>query len=147
MKTITIRMVALLLLAAMLCTLACGCAASKDEENDPNRDWEPIETKCGTLRYPDQFIDYVQTKQTETGKGVNVLFQAKIGEKTIDMFEICIGEGSGESVGKLTGPDGTKRDVYLRFIELGDLSGLTEGETDRVYAMQESLNYVIDNLK
>ena len=146
------QIIALLLLAAMLCVMACGCAGkqngSKDSEmNDPNRDWEPIETKFGTLKYPDQFIDYVETEQKETEKGVSVLFRAKIGEKRIDMFEMTIGEGEGEAVGKLTGPDGVKRDVYLRFIELSDLSGLTEGEKNRVYAMQECLNFVIDNLK
>lgn len=118
-----------------------------DELNDPNRDWEPIETKFGRLRYPDQFIDYIETEQQETDSSVQVLFRAVIGEKRIDLFEIGIGKGTGENVGSLTGPDGVKRDVFLQFFEIDDLSDLTEGETDRVYAMQESLNFVIDNLR
>jgi hypothetical protein len=70
-----------------------------------------------------------------------------IGEKKIDMFEIQIGSGEGDPVGKITDSEGVQRDVYLRFIEMEDLEGLTEGETNRVYAMQESLNFVIDTLR
>lgn len=117
------------------------------EMDDPARDWEPIDTKFGRLRYPDQFFDYLETEQTETNTEVKVLFRAAIGEKRIDLFEVTIG-GEGETpVGTLTGPDGTARNVYLRFIEIEDLSGLSAGESNRVYAMQESLNFVIDNLR
>ena len=117
------------------------------ELSDPNRDWEPIETPFGRLRYPDQFFDYIETEQTENGDSLNVLFRAVIGEKKIDMFEIQIGSGEGDPVGKITDSEGVQRDVYLRFIEMTDLEGLTEGETNRVYAMQESLNFVIDTLR
>lgn len=114
---------------------------------DPRRDWEPIETKFGRLRYPDQFFEFLETEQTESDNEVKVLFRAVIGEKRIDMFEVIIGGFGGDSVGTITGPDGTVRNVYLRFIEIEDLDGLTEGETDRVYAMQEALNFVLDSLK
>ena len=117
------------------------------ELSDPNRDWEPIETPFGRLRYPDQFFDYLETEQQESENGLRVLFSAVIGEKKIQLFELLIGEGDGEPVGSLTGPDDVQRDVFLRFIEIEDTEGLTEGETNRVYAMQESLNFVIDNLR
>ena len=117
------------------------------ELSDPNRDWEPIDTPLGRLRYPDQFFDYIETEQQESENGLSVLFTAVIGEKRIQLFELLIGEGDGEPVGTLTGPDDVQRDVFLRFIEIEDLEGLTEGETNRVYAMQESLNFVIDNLQ
>ena len=117
------------------------------ELTDPNRDWEPIDTKFGRLRYPDQFFDYLETEQTETETEIKVLFRAVIGEKRIDLFEVTIGDEAEDQVGTLTGPDGVVRGVFLRFIEIEDLNGLSEGETNRVYAMQESLNYIIDNLR
>ena len=70
-----------------------------------------------------------------------------IRETKLDLFELSIGGGEGEPVGKITGTDGATRDLYLRLIELGDMSQLTEGEKDRVYAMQEALNFVLDHSK
>ncbi|MBR3383168.1 MAG: hypothetical protein IKG85_09080 [Clostridia bacterium] len=117
------------------------------ELDDPDRDWEPIETKYGRLKYPDDLFEFLETEQTEDGNVVKVLFRAVINEKKIDLFEIGINGGEGEPAGKLTGSDGVERTLYLRFIELDDLSDLTEGERDRVYAMQESLNFVLDHSK
>ena len=117
------------------------------ELSDPDRDWEPIDTKFGRLCYPDDLYEYLQTEQTETKDGVKVMFRAAIGDNQIDLFELTIGETGGESAGRITGPDDVVRDVYLRFIPLEDLSGLSEGEANRVYAMQEGLNYVLDHLK
>ena len=171
-----LRILSLLLVVSLLAALMCGCGKKEEPEepepeetpeaetvepvatpeeaeeedlelSDPKRNWEPIETKFGRLRYPDDFFDYLETEQTETDESVMVLFRAKIGEKSIDLFEIGIGAGEDEPVAKITGPDGQQRDVYLRFIELEGLDGLTEGETNRVYAMQEALNFVLDTLK
>lgn len=114
---------------------------------DPNRDWEPIDTKYGRLRYPDQFFDYLQTDQTDTDDGVSVIFRASINSRQIDLFEILIDSERADSFGKITGPDGVVREVHLRLFPIEDFEGLSEGETNRVYAMQESLNFVLDHLK
>lgn len=117
------------------------------ELSDPNRDWEPIDTKFGRLCYPDDLFEYLQTEQTETEEEVKVMFRAEIGDLQIDMFEITIGKNGDEPAGTITGPDNVMRDVYLRLIPIEDLSGLSEGEENRVYAMQEALNFVLDHLK
>lgn len=117
-----------------------------EESMTPDRDWEPIETKYGTLCYPDQWFDYLETEQSESGDKLIVLFRAAIGEQKIDLFELSVGGGDGSAAGKLTGPDGVSRDVFVKLLELPELSGLTDGETNRVYAMQEAVNDVIDYL-
>ena len=157
----------LLLIGALVLISFCGCGRDTqisepketagnqagtdntvdNELSDPTRDWEPVETKYGRLRYPDDFYDFLETEQTEDGDTLKVLFRAVIRETKLDLFELSIGGGEGEPVGKITGTDGTTRDLYLRLIELGDMSQLTEGEKDRVYAMQEALNFVLDHSK
>ena len=127
---------------------ATSDTVSETETEDPDRDWEPVKTKFGTFRFPDQWFDFLETEQSETEDAVTVLFRAVIGDRKIDLYELTVGAGEGEAAGTLTGPDGIGRGVYVRLLELPDLSGLglSEGETDRVYAMQESLNSVIDSL-
>lgn len=125
-----------------------GTEETKDAElSDPTRDWEPIETKLGRFRYPEDLFDYLETEQTESGNTLKVLFRAVIRDVKIDLFEFDIGGGEGEPVGKITGTDGVVRDLYLRFIELQNLSELSDGERNRVYAMQEALNFVLDHSK
>lgn len=160
------RFVLILLLLSVL-LLTCGCSkdakadATKRQTDvqagtettgdpelaDPNRDWEPIDTEYGRLRYPDDFFEFLETEQKKDGNTLTVLFRAVIRDVKIDLFELSIGGGEGDPVGKLTGPDGTVRDLYLRFFELDNLSELTDGEKDRVFAMQEALNFVLDHSK
>ena len=64
------------------------------------------------------------------------------------MFYINIGIEDGEVAGKITGSDdGTQSDVYVSVPELGDISYLEEDTQDHLYAMQESVNVVVENLK
>ena len=56
------------------------------------------------------------------------------------------GEGAN-SVGTLTDSAGTSRNVSINVDEIVQDPDLTEGEQNRLYAMQEDLNYLIDNLK
>ena len=138
--------------AAQITEMPAPAEAAETEEpvvTEEPRDWEPVETKFGDLRYPDQWFDSLETEQTETDDSVTVAFRAKVNEQSFDLFDVCIGQNAveGEAVGVLTGPDGVQREAFLRFHELGEITGLNEGETNRVYAMQEALNFVIDNLK
>lgn len=116
------------------------------ETLDPQRDWEPVTTEYGDLKYPDDFYEFLETEETKDGDNLRVLFRAIINENKYDMFTLIIGEAEGEIVGTLTDSAGTKRNVYVEFHELGDTSALSESESNRLYAMQESLNYVLDNL-
>ena len=63
------------------------------------------------------------------------------------LFKVTIGEGDGSKIGELTDSAGTKRDVYLQLEEIQEDPNLNDGEQNRLYAMQEDLNYLIDNLK
>lgn len=90
---------------------------------------------------------YVTIRQEQNGNTIAVTFETKSGEETYELFKVLIGDDSSEVVGSLTDDTGTQRNVYLHVEELPADSGLEETEQTRFYAMQEDLNYLIDNLK
>lgn len=105
-----------------------------------------ITTAYGTLYYPDQWEEFIETEQQTTGDTIVVSFVAQIQDVEYPLFEITIAGTEGSEVGELTDEEGTKRTVYLHVDELDEDPALTEGEQNRLYAMQEDLNYLIDNL-
>ena len=74
-------------------------------------------------------------------------FETKSVKNSYPLFEILIGEDSGDVVGTLTDDAGTQRKVYLHAEELPKDTKLKKNEQTRFYAMQEDLNYLIDHLK
>ena len=62
------------------------------------------------------------------------------------MFQVTIGDSEDALVGELTDSSGTKRNVYMSVVEIEPSEELSEEEQQRVYAMQEDLNYLIDHL-
>lgn len=85
--------------------------------------------------------------RSRTATRLRFTFETKSGEETYELFKVLIGDDSSEVVGSLTDDTGTQRNVYLHVEELPADSGLEETEQTRFYAMQEDLNYLIDNLK
>ena len=83
----------------------------------------------------------------QNGSTVTVTFETKSGEESYELFRILIGGDGSDVVGSLTDSVGTQRNVYLYVDTLPEDSGLEEAEQTRFYAMQEDLNYLIDNLK
>ena len=145
---------AMLLCGVCVCGLLAGCGsdkAKKDPDQDASVDTLPedvvIHTDYGDLHYPDRWQEYVTIRQEQNGSTITVTFETKSGEKAYELFKILIGDDSGEVVGSLTDADGTQRNVYLQVEELAADSDLKEPERTRFYAMQEDLNYLIDNLK
>ena len=106
-----------------------------------------IETKYGTLHYNDQWREYIKIDQAEEGDVVSVSFTAVINKKEYPLFVVNIGGGDGSEVGKLTDRDGKERIVYINASESKEEEDLEANEQNRLYAMQEDINYVIDHLK
>ena len=128
-----VKLIGYLLCVALLCGLLAGCGNDKvqeDQNDNGSADTIPedvvVHTDYGDLHYPDRWQEYVTIRQE---------------------FKVLIGDDSSEVVGSLTDDTGTQRNVYLHVEELPADSGLEETEQTRFYAMQEDLNYLIDNLK
>ena len=161
-ETVFKKWLPLFLCAVLACGLLVGCGGSKEPEkqdndasNEQNNGAQTItipedmliHTDYGDLHYPDCWLEYVAVRQEQSDNVIVVTFETKSGEKAYELFKILIGDGSGEIVGSLTDDAGTQRNVYLQVDELPAASGLEEPEQIRFYAMQEDLNYLIDNLK
>lgn len=106
-----------------------------------------IGTAYGDLYYPAQWEEFLQVDQTEDGESVQVAFSGKVDETLYPLFTIIIGSGDGVSAGTLTDKDGTQHEVYVQIREVTGNAALSQIELNRLYAMQEDLNYLIDNLK
>ncbi len=106
-----------------------------------------IETKYGNLHYNDQWREFVKIEQSEDGDVVSVAFTAVINDNEYPLFVVNIGGGEGSEVGKLTDADGKERIVYIKASEIKEEEALDANEQNRLYAMQEDINYVVDHLK
>lgn len=144
------KMCAVLAVGAMLFALLLnGCEKTeKGTENQVNNANDIIiSTQYGDLYYPDQWTECVQIDQSTAGNALVVSFAAQINDVQYPLFKVTIGEGDGSKIGELTDSAGTKRDVYLQLEEIQEDPNLNDGEQNRLYAMQEDVNYLIDNLK
>ena len=104
-----------------------------------------VETPCGNLTYPETWKEQLQTEISETEVGCDASFFTTIGGQQFRLFTVRIG-GEDNSAGTLTAADGTVRNVSLDVPDLGDISALSQNDQDQLYAMQEGLNVVVENL-
>lgn len=152
----------------LLCVLLAGCSAVESGSSSKQQEGiaaehtagsvesaptveeveeSKIETAYGTLYYPKQWEEYVTTEQQENGDTIVVSFVATLHNTSYRLFEVTIGGTEGAAAGELTDAEGTKRTVYMQVYELEGDSELTATEQNRLYAMQEDLNYLIDHLE
>ena len=165
-----IRGCALLLALIMLLTAFAGCAGQGGADvTDPSPEvtvqTEPsadpteteqvpadpnvvaVSTPYGELRYQEQWSEFMKTKQIMDGDTLHVVFAAEFNGLEYELFELIIGESSDEPVTQITDAEGTKRNVYVNFTELVEHPELAEDEQNRLYAMQEDINFVVENIK
>ncbi len=127
-------------------TVVSDASQEGGSQGDERADSLVIETEYGDLYYPEQWSEYVTTSQEMTEGSLGVVFSARIGETECPMFKVTIGDSADTEVGTLTDESGTARTVHMSVCELGETPGLSAEEQQRVVAMQEDLNYVIDHL-
>ena len=123
--------------------------SQETEEIVKKPEYTTIKTKYGYLFYPDRWNEFVSAKQEEKDGLLAVYFEATInGEKYI-LFEVDIKNTAGDpdAAGSVTDFDGNKHDVFAHMVEIPETDTLAENEVDRLYAMQEGLNDLIEALE
>lgn len=119
----------------------------EDAQEDQSEDEDMvIHTDYGDLYYPEQWSAYLKTEQNMEDDSLQVSFSAHLEDQDFLMFQVTIGDSEDTEVGELTDSSGTKRKVYMSVVEIEPGADLSEEEQQRLYAMQEDLNYLIDHL-
>ncbi len=137
----------ILLLLSLLLLFAAGCSGGKQAQS-PGLEERPafsVETSCGALSFPEEWKEFVSVSETAKAYGTSLSFTAENGEDVVTLFTLNIGGGEGEEVGTLRGSDGTERSVHMVIDELM-LEGADEDTANRLFAMQEDVNYIIEHL-
>ena len=153
------KVMATLIAVLMLSALFSGCALENEESSVPNTSgtysavrpegnaYVIVETPYGELYYQDQWEEFMRVEQTQDGSVLRVAFSADINAKIYALFTLEIGGGTGTKLGQLTDANGTKRTVYATVHTIAEDSELSADELNRLYAMQEDINYVMQYLK
>lgn len=139
--------------------LCVGCATKEDatemvssdeaeqEEQEELPENVTVSTEYGEIYYQYEWINYMKIDQTQDGDTITVAFSADIDGATYPLFQLKIGSDEEEVHGQLTDSKGNQRNVYVSMNELIMPEGLSEGEQNRLYAMQEEINYILQNMK
>lgn len=106
----------------------------------------PVETRYGDLCYPVQWGGALEVVRAMDGDAMTVSFRTSVRGVQYTLFEVTIGKEAGALIGNLTDENGVSRPVYARMAELEFPTDFTEEERNRLYSMQEGLNFLMDNL-
>ena len=164
----TIRRITVFLAVCILISFAfCGCrknesvddgvmntTQTKQEDNvtdhvskdDENYGDIAISTPYVDLHYPENWLNYLKTEKNFDEEN-NVTFFASLDEKKdVELFTVHFNEDGEISLGVLNLED---ERVYIAFsyAELKFDDTWTQNDIDVVCAMQEQINYIIENLK
>ena len=141
----------MLLAALLLVVLLAGCGREEPEykpyQSPADTPKTAVSTSWGTLYYGSRWDECMVTEQEMEEQCLRVDFSARLGDATYPLFQVTIGKGRGALAGQLTGPDGTSRDVYIQSQTISQYPELSEAEQSQLYAMQEEINIVIENLE
>ena len=106
-----------------------------------------VEAQYGLLFYPAKWNGLLVTSESVAGEIDSVIFAAAVNGQEYNLFKVMICDAEGDSVGTVTDDAGQTRNVFVDIPELPDLSDLNEDEQNQLYAMQEAVNVLIENLQ
>ncbi|MBR5126040.1 MAG: hypothetical protein IKU68_04815 [Oscillospiraceae bacterium] len=131
--------------AAKVTEATAATAPTEEEMIDPNLIL--VNTVYGKIYYQEQWAEFMKVEQISDNDNLNVRFVAEFNGANYPLFTLVIGTGEGDAAGTLTDADGVQRDVFVQIEESVEYDGLSNEEQDRLYAMQEEINFVMQNLK
>ena len=120
--------------------------STEEQQTEEKQELMQIDTEYGTLSYPTEWKDALSTSESNENGFLTITFTANVGGQTYTLFNVMINSKEGDSVGTIKADDGTVRNVFTEIKELPDISGLSEEDQNQLYAMQEGINVLIENL-
>lgn len=158
MKRIYILLITLLLCAALAsCTASSGTdntaqtSGSALSESESVTDAAPemtfYDSEYGKIPYPAEYKDAfsIEEKKQDDGE-LDVVFSTDIEGEKYELFTLLISDSEEGAVGIIKDEGGARRYIVADMNEI-DASSISEETQNKVYAMQESINDIIDNLQ
>ena len=106
-----------------------------------------VETPFTPLRFSGQWKEYLRTEIQEED-GYTVAFYANINSLPEQhLFDVCFCVERDKAMFTIQTNDASAQTVSIKFYERSDTEAWTQDEEDLFYAMQEGVNYLIENLK
>lgn len=118
-----------------------------EEKIDDVNNISEVKTEYGSLYYPQRFEANMKTEITNDNDGCMVEFFSECDGRKYSLFYINIGIDGGQLAGYITDDKGTERNVFVIVPEIENIDVLSSENQDKLYAMQEAVNIVVDNLK
>ncbi len=106
-----------------------------------------VDTEYGQLFFQDQWLEFMHIEQRMEADALTVTFYGTVEGQRYPLFCFTIGGDGGEPLGTLTDLSGKQRPVYAKMLDLGDTSQLSQSHQNRLYAMKEDINFVLENLR
>lgn len=145
---------------AILALVGCGCASqngtqsgttkatSQESAQNNTSNTMVISTERGDLYYSDEWEGLVNVAQETVDNALVVTFTTDVDGQTIGLFKVYIdgSEDNGFAAGSLTDASGNKHPVYVQVDDHSDMEGLDPSVQDRIYAMTDGVNTLIDHL-
>lgn len=115
-------------------------------ETEPPSQLEQVSTKYGTLSYPSEYREAFIISVSEEGEGCRVDFSTEMDAEQILLFSVGIDDALGPYAAKMTDAAGSSHQVYILVPELEGVDRYPQDVQDSLYAMQEAVNVVFENL-
>ena len=106
-----------------------------------------VETIYGSLYFRTDWSEYMQIQQLQQDDTLKVSFLARVNEKDYPLFDLLIHKDQGEAPFVLTDSQGNPHGVDVRVEQQLEHEELDENGQRILYAMQEEINFVLENLK
>lgn len=117
-------------------------SALSDEDKEKLDNAIEVETKYCTLYYPSEFKEVLEVKYSDE-TGYKAEFYGKVkGKENVHLFDICFNSDDGDLLGYL---EYDEENVNMSFAinELEFDDNWKQEDIDKMYAMQEEVNFVL----
>jgi hypothetical protein len=86
-------------------------------------------------------------EQIKEADSVTLVFEAEIDDIRYPLFKLMISSDLEQCVATMSGENGQQYGIQVIPDEIGDYETLTAEQKNRLYAMQEEINFILENLK
>ena len=118
-----------------------------NSETSPNGEYVVVSTPYGNLKYSEQWSEFMHVYQQNEENAALVSFSAAFNETEYPLFTIILGEYDAEVIAEIQDANGQKHNVYVLLSDLNITEELTEDEINRLYAMQEEINEILQRIE